>query len=80
LLDHHAHVNARCTDDGATALHYAAQEGHQEIVKLLLDHHADVYVKTANSRSTALHLADEEGHAEVVKLLDWSRQCECKLM
>jgi len=49
-------------------------------VRLLLDHDADVYVRTTNSRSTALYLADEEGHAEVVKLLEWSRQCECKLM
>jgi len=80
LLDHHADVNASRTDIGATALHLAADNGHAEVVKSLLDHHADVYVRTTDNGDTALDLADDKGHADVVKLLEWSRQCECRLM
>jgi hypothetical protein len=34
-------------EEGETALHLAAGEGHLEIVKLLLEHGADVNAKTA---------------------------------
>ena len=36
LLDHGAKVNA-ATDEGHTALHIAAENGHIEAVKILLD-------------------------------------------
>ena len=42
--------------DGSTALHWAAQTGHAEVVQLLLDAGSSVNADTLNSRR-ALHLA-----------------------
>ena len=41
LIERGANVNAAMTDDGATALMLAAQEGHFEMVRLLLISGAD---------------------------------------
>tara|TARA_Y100001970_G_scaffold36092_1_gene44617 strand:+ start:359 stop:1027 length:669 start_codon:yes stop_codon:yes gene_type:complete len=54
--------------DVGTALHYAAYEGHTEIVKLLLDAGADKDVMVFLAQ-TPLHWALMEGHTEIVKLL-----------
>jgi hypothetical protein len=51
-----------------TALHFAAEEGHKEIVELLITHNADLNKKTSNGWA-ALHFAAEEGHKEVAELL-----------
>ena len=51
-----------------TALHFAAEEGHKEIVELLITHNADLNKKTSNGWA-ALHFAAEEGHKEIVELL-----------
>ena len=69
LLDNNADVNARRTDDGATPLHVAAQNGHTEVVKLLLDNNADVNASCTDDGATPLHVAARNGHTEVVKLL-----------
>jgi hypothetical protein len=52
-----------------TALHYAAEEGHSSVVKLLLLAGAD---KEAKDRfgDTPLHYAREKGHAAVVEALE----------
>jgi ankyrin repeat protein len=50
------------------ALHTAAQEGHEAVVRLLLDRGADIKSKTENKK-TALHLAAREGRTSVVQLL-----------
>ncbi len=44
LLEKSVNVN-RCTeDDRLTALHYAAQEGHTDITKVLVEYGADRYI------------------------------------
>eukprot|EP00873_Tetraselmis_striata_P025974 jgi/Tetstr1/446238/TSEL_033782.t1 len=63
-----------CKDEiGMTALHYAAHQGHVEVVELLLrgvegGSAADISCK-GNIGSTALHRAALGGHAGVVELL-----------
>jgi ankyrin repeat protein len=48
-----------------TALHYAAKEGHKEVVELLLANGADVNA----GNGTAAELAMNSGHTEIVELL-----------
>ena len=55
-------------EEGDTPLHYAALEGHLDIVKLLLEHGADPNVKDGFGE-TPLHFAALEGHLDVAKLL-----------
>lgn len=52
----------------ARPLHYAAYNGHFEIVKLLVEHGAKVNAQD-ESGQTALHVAAQNGHAEIVNYL-----------
>ncbi|KAI8903223.1 hypothetical protein EDD86DRAFT_215632 [Gorgonomyces haynaldii] len=52
---------------GMTALHYAAEEGHLEIVRLLLQKGA--LASVSNHGETPLQLAQDNGHSEICKLL-----------
>jgi ankyrin repeat protein len=56
------------SDDGFSALMWAAARGHVEVVQVLLDHGAERDVLTTKGR-TALDLAGQEGRGEVVALL-----------
>ena len=67
LLDKGADV-AATNEYGWTALHWAAQEGHKDVVALLLDKGADV-AATDEYGWTALHWAAQGGHKDVVALL-----------
>lgn len=59
--------------DGAVALHVAAQEGHFEIVCLLLDSGADPFLQTVDSR-TALNIAVLKEHQNIVQKLATTMQ------
>lgn len=51
----------------STALHYAAEKGHEEVVKLLLKKGASKYAK--NQRGvTARYLAEKAGYPDIAKL------------
>jgi ankyrin repeat protein len=63
-----ADVNA-CNGDGRTALHCAAQKGHEEVVSALLSCGADSSKRTSKNDNTALMLASYKGHAGVVRQL-----------
>jgi ankyrin repeat protein len=54
-------------DNVRTPLHYAANAGHLEIVRILLESGANVNKRF--HRTTSLHIAAEKGHLEVVQLL-----------
>jgi hypothetical protein len=67
LLSSGADVNSK-KEDGRTALHEAASQGHQGIVELLLASGAGVNNRAENGL-TALHDAASQGHQGVVALL-----------
>jgi ankyrin repeat protein len=60
-------VNAK-NKDGRTALMFASERGHKEVVKLLIEKGAGVNVKDKYGW-TALKYASENGHQEIVELL-----------
>lgn len=62
-------VDVNAQDEwGKTALHMAAANGHDEIVKVLIDAGANVAVAN-ESGNTALHWACLMGHEQVTRLL-----------
>ncbi len=56
------------TPDGYTALHWAARNGHQEVVAILLAHKANPTITTPEGE-TAVQLAEEKKHDAIVSLL-----------
>lgn len=68
LLDQGTDVNAK-SEYGATALSFASDKGHTEVVKLLLERGADPNVEDTFYGSTPLVWAVYNGRVEVVKLL-----------
>ena len=68
LLAKGAAVNAK-TEYGATALSFAADKGHVEVIKILLAAKADPNVKDTFYKATPLQWAISKGHAEIVRLL-----------
>ena len=67
LIDMGADVKAE-DDYGYTALMWASQSGHKEVVEFLIQNGADVNQKD-NNGCTALMEASKSGHKEVVELL-----------
>ncbi|TCK43501.1 hypothetical protein B0G84_1838 [Paraburkholderia sp. BL8N3] len=64
LIAKDAEVNKK----GWTPLHYAATNGHDEIVKILIDHSAYIDAGSPNG-TTPLMMAARGGHLSTVKLL-----------
>ena len=60
--------NANNNNHNNTALHYAAQSGSVDIIKLLLDTGISVNL-TDKDGSTPLHVSAEFGHVEATKFL-----------
>jgi ankyrin repeat protein len=60
-------INAK-DEKGETALHYAASQGHEEMVRLLLEMGADISGRNVDGW-TALHHAAFWGHSKVVIVL-----------
>ncbi|KAH9810392.1 ankyrin repeat-containing domain protein [Melampsora americana] len=65
---HYPFVLDWANSEGMTALHVAAQKGHESTISLLLDLHADVEL-TDNEGNTSLHYAAGWGHLKIVLLL-----------
>ena len=63
-----ADLNAVSPEDKWTALHFAANEGHTEIVKDLIDRNGIEIDSLTNQQRTALHIAAARGHTEICKL------------
>ncbi|WP_168464185.1 ankyrin repeat domain-containing protein [Wolbachia endosymbiont of Ctenocephalides felis wCfeT] len=68
LIRKGAGVNARDNKYGWTALHWAAFNGHTEVVVFLLGKGADVHIQNYH-KETPLHLAAQMGHKDVVESL-----------
>jgi outer membrane protein assembly factor BamB len=68
LLAQGADVNAKLRY-GATALSYAADRGHLEVIKVLVEHGAALNIKDTFYNSPPLLWAAYNGHTEVVKFL-----------
>ena len=68
LLEQGADANS-ARGDGMTALHFAAELGHVEAVRILLQAGADVAAGTRIGHYTPLHLASRGGHVAVAKSL-----------
>jgi ankyrin repeat protein len=68
LIQEGASINVK-DQRGRTALHYAAAQGHKEIVELLLANGADVNASTNFYMKTPAEFAMGAGHNEVAKLL-----------
>lgn len=68
LLKEGVDVNAR-TEYGATALFYACDRGHLEVVRLLLENGADAGLKDRFYQASPLTWARQKGHNEIVALL-----------
>ena len=60
--------NPNMTEDGLTALHHAAQNGHVKSIQLLLEANAETDAQESG-RATPLYLASANGHLDAVRLL-----------
>jgi ankyrin repeat protein len=68
LIGTGANIHATTMDIGKTALHFAAERGHEEVAAYLLENGAQVEQQDSQSY-TPLMLASERGHIRVVLLL-----------
>ena len=75
LLELGANPNAMCELEGygiqfrMTPLHYAARQGHKDVVQALLQSGAQAYLLGGRGGESAADLAREAGHEEIVSLL-----------
>jgi len=69
LLDQGAAVNQAMTDNGATPLYIAAEQGHTKVASLLIGGGAAVNQARTDDGCTPLYCASWQGHTEVVRVL-----------
>lgn len=69
LLAIGANPNVRYVESGLTPLMIAAQQGHEQMVKILLDVGADPHVFDSYAGTTVLHQACQSDSPEVTRLL-----------
>ncbi|KAJ6559966.1 ankyrin repeat-containing domain protein, partial [Mycena capillaripes] len=55
-------------NEGWTPLHFAATNGHTQIVRFLVERHANVNLPE-KGELTPVHIAARDGHADIVRLL-----------
>jgi len=67
LLDRGDDVDS-AEDDGITALIFAAEDGHFDVVMLLIQYRGDVHAVDVDGL-TALDLAEVNGHQDIANLL-----------
>jgi ankyrin repeat protein len=72
LLNHGADVNAQGVH-GYTPLHFAASNGHLQVIPMLIEHNADIRIQNAFGM-TALHAAaashkDHRNHVDMMQVL-----------
>ncbi len=68
MLDQGVDVNSK-SRYGVTALAFACDKGHIEVVRLLIERGADVNVQDSFYQATPITWAVENGHNEIVRLL-----------
>ena len=69
ILRNYPNMDINCGDRcKSSALHYAAEKGHIDVVSLLIKKGAIVNVRNMWEK-TPLHSASNHGHLEIVKLL-----------
>jgi hypothetical protein len=72
-LIHNGHIASYIDSknkEGKSALHYASEMGHVEVVRLLVQRKADVHAHApACTQKTALHFAAFSGHSEILAAL-----------
>ena len=81
LLLTHPKIDVTATDNfGDTALHYAARNGHANIVELLLTCPESLSVLKNTNGATAYDLAKMRDHKEVGRLLGRERIIQTRIM
>lgn len=68
LLESGAKID-ECDNEGKSALHLAAQEGHNTVIQALMNVHSACIDQRAHDGKTAFRLACLEGHFECIQTL-----------
>eukprot|EP01024_Parvocaulis_polyphysoides_P055195 TRINITY_DN5626_c0_g1_i1.p1 TRINITY_DN5626_c0_g1~~TRINITY_DN5626_c0_g1_i1.p1 ORF type:complete len:548 (-),score=80.95 TRINITY_DN5626_c0_g1_i1:324-1967(-) len=62
-------VNVQCTHSGKTALMFACEEGHSDVLQYLLSNGADALLTDRLKQSTALHYCIQNKHTRCAEVL-----------